>query len=223
MPHLEKASIKLVGRETVISGAAARANNTFVREVDPTPLRDFDAELVRSGNAVLGSPTFKQFSAPILVPASTDENEEVMDSEHVDPAPDTDTVEKIAISKKKNIEQQKEYDLSRRAQIDLERLISEIKAQESVDLIGEHPAAATIDLPRATISGARKSRPGYSNAKLISLSGTARVHDGEMTRKRSTAKLVQLKKKRSFGRVGATTRQASDFDPWERMGQRRSA
>ncbi|VDM80514.1 unnamed protein product [Strongylus vulgaris] len=55
---------------------------------------------------------------------------------------------KIAISKKKNIEQQKEYDLSRRAQIDLERLISEIKAQESVDLIGEHPAAATIDLPR---------------------------------------------------------------------------
>ncbi|VDK78221.1 unnamed protein product [Cylicostephanus goldi] len=83
---------------------------------------------------------------------------------------------KIAISKKKNVE--KDYDLSRQAEVDLERLIAQLKQQEAVDLIEEHPAAATIDLPRAVISG-RRIRPGNSNARLVPLSGTARLHVGQ--------------------------------------------
>ncbi|CAJ0593024.1 unnamed protein product [Cylicocyclus nassatus] len=251
--------------------AVARADNTFVSQAAPAPLRELGAEL-KSGDATISLPSTESFttkqSPPLLVPASTIGAETVGDSASVERVPTTESQEattqaitttseemiemlptmppiqrttteetemptqrpeknmlKIAISKKKNIEP-KEYDLSRQAEVDLERLIAELKEQEAVDLIEEHPAAATIDLPRAVISG-RRTRPGNNNARLVPLSGTARLHVGEFHRKRSDAKLVQLKKRKSFGRVGATAtaQRGPDFDPWERerMGQGRTA
>ncbi|KAK6728626.1 hypothetical protein RB195_005959 [Necator americanus] len=132
---------------------------------------------------------------------------------------------KIAISKKsKNIGSAEEYDLSREAQIDLDRLITQIKQQGKVDLIEEHPTVTTKDLRKTGyVSGRTVVRHGNPNAKLVSLSRSANVHAGEIIRKPSKAKLIQLKKKKSFGRVGSsqrTQRRGPDFDPWERIGQK---
>ncbi|EYC43398.1 hypothetical protein Y032_0495g2472 [Ancylostoma ceylanicum] len=236
-------------------GAAARADNTFVKENAPAPLRELAVEPQKSAETdytAYDDSHPKENAATTAMASNNRGVAQVMDSEAVlsttsattltrelvtefptmPPMLRTTTKEmefssskpeknvlKIAISKKtKNVEPPKEYDLSREAQVDLERLISQIKEQEKVDLINEHPGVQTIDMPRAAMFTER-TRHGSPSAKLVSLSRTARIHTGQITRKPSKAKLVQLRKKKSFGRVGISKRRGPDFDPWERMGQ----
>ncbi|KHJ91100.1 hypothetical protein OESDEN_09040 [Oesophagostomum dentatum] len=260
---LPQSGVVYIGRIKPLSdefrgAAVARASNTFVKNENPAPLKEFDMDPQKSyevPHTADDSANVRQSSVPIPLPSSADGIAELMEEqpsfESTTPEPVTTTEEatttptiierttteemeftsqtprpeknllKIAISKKtKEPQQPKELDLSRESEISLERLIAEIKQQEMVDLIHEHPAVATIDMPRATVSGAQMSRPGNPGAKLISLSGTASVHAGEMVRKPSNLKLVQLKRKK-FGIVGgSTSRKGADFDPWERMGQK---
>ncbi|KAL6730219.1 hypothetical protein Aduo_001206 [Ancylostoma duodenale] len=236
-------------------GAAALADNTFVKENSAAPLRELIAEPQKSAEndyKAYDDSHPKEDGATAAVASDSRAIAQIMDSAAVlstvttPPAQEVITefltmppirrtttkemefesnkpeknVLKIAISKKaKNVEPPQEYDLSREAQVDLERLISQIKEQEKVDLINEHPGVSTIDMPKAAMFTQRTSRHGGPSAKLVSLSRTAKIHTGQIIRKPSKAKLVQLRKKKSFGVVGAPPRRGPDFDPWERQGQ----
>ncbi|KIH62123.1 hypothetical protein ANCDUO_07599 [Ancylostoma duodenale] len=167
-------------------GAAALADNTFVKENSAAPLRELIAEPQKSAEndyKAYDDSHPKEDGATAAVASDSRAIAQIMDSAAVlstvttPPAQEVITefltmppirrtttkemefesnkpeknVLKIAISKKaKNVEPPQEYDLSREAQVDLERLISQIKEQEKVDLINEHPGVSTIDMPKVS-------------------------------------------------------------------------
>uniref|UniRef100_A0A1I7XNJ6 Secreted protein n=1 Tax=Heterorhabditis bacteriophora TaxID=37862 RepID=A0A1I7XNJ6_HETBA len=132
---------------------------------------------------------------------------------------------KIAVTKTKKIDGES-WDLSTESQKSLDKLLEEVSEIDRGNKINNNAINWNAIDKEAKHEEQNTWRPngqqGNPKAKLVSLSGTAKLHNGVSKHHKSRkAKLVLVDNKRrsKVQSRTAAVQKGPDFDPWERLGQ----